>query len=126
VAGLMPGSAGATLYAAAKAAMVKFSQSLHSENKDTGVHVSTLCPGFTYSEFHDVNHMRDLVNKLPKVFWLTADYVAACGYKAVMRNKAVEVPGLLYKTLVQVPRLLPDSWALALMQRQSGRFRSAT
>src|SRR6185503_1281633 len=54
VAGLMPGSASHTLYGGAKAMLIKFSQSLHSEQKNTGVHVTALCPGFTHSEFHDV------------------------------------------------------------------------
>ena len=41
-----------------------------------GVHVTALCPGFTYTEFHDVNGMRDRVSKLPKWIWLDADAVA--------------------------------------------------
>ena len=57
--GLMPGSPGATLYTATKAFLVRFSQSLHLETQGTGVHVSALCPGLTYTEFHDANHMRD-------------------------------------------------------------------
>ena len=47
LAGLAPGTAGHTLYAATKSFLVKFSQSLHLENLNTGVHVSALCPGFT-------------------------------------------------------------------------------
>ncbi len=47
LAGLVPGAAGHTLYAATKGFLVKFSQSLHLENLSTGVHVSALCPGFT-------------------------------------------------------------------------------
>jgi uncharacterized protein len=123
VAGLMPGSAGGTLYAASKAAMIKFSQSLHLENEGNGVHVTALCPGFTYSEFHDVTGTRDQVSALPKYWWLTAEDVAAAAYRAVQKNKAIEVPGLFYKALVQLPRLLPDSWALAIMRSQSKRFR---
>ncbi|MDO9248401.1 MAG: SDR family NAD(P)-dependent oxidoreductase, partial [Phenylobacterium sp.] len=43
LAGLIPGSAGHTLYGATKSYLVKFSQSLHLENLATGVHVSALC-----------------------------------------------------------------------------------
>src|SRR5215469_18013681 len=46
LAGHVPGSAGHTLYAASKAYMIKFSQSLALENQTTGVHVCALCPGF--------------------------------------------------------------------------------
>jgi short-subunit dehydrogenase len=120
---LVPGSAGHTLYGGAKAMMVKFSQSLHLENENQGVHVSALCPGFTYSEFHDVAGVRDQMENMPKYMWLNADDVAECGYRAVMRNKAIEVPGLVYKALVQLPKLLPDSWALAIVRARSKSFR---
>jgi uncharacterized protein len=125
VAGLMPGAAGGTLYAAAKSAMIKFSQSIHLENEDKGVHVTALCPGFTYSEFHDVTGSREQMNALPKYWWLTAEQVAEAAYRAVQRNKAIEVPGLFYKALVQLPKLLPDGLALAIMRSQSKRFRDA-
>jgi short-subunit dehydrogenase len=44
LAGLVPGAAGHTLYAATKGFLVKFSQSLHLENLSTGVHVSACVP----------------------------------------------------------------------------------
>ena len=49
--------------APAKAFLVRFSQSLHLETAGTGVHVSALCPGFTYSEFHDVNGTRAQISQ---------------------------------------------------------------
>ncbi len=107
VAGLMPGAASHTLYGGAKAMLIKASQSLHSEQKGTGVHVTALCPGFTYSEFHDVNGTREDMRRLPKMMWLRADRVAREGYDAVMKNRAVCVPGAQYKTIVALARLLP-------------------
>ena len=107
IAGLMPGAASHTLYGGAKAMLIKLSQSLHSEQKDTGVHVTALCPGFTYSEFHDVNGTREAMRRLPGMMWLSADRVAREGYDAVMKNRAVCVPGPQYKTIVALARLLP-------------------
>jgi len=47
LAGLVPGSAGHTLYAASKAFLIKFSQSLALEKLPRwGVHVCAVCPGF--------------------------------------------------------------------------------
>ena len=124
LAGLVPGAAGHTLYAATKGFLVKFSQSLHLENLSTGVHVSALCPGFTYSEFHDVNGTRAQVSQsLPAWLWLGADEVAASGYEAVEANRPVCVPGAPNKTIAAIAKILPDDWALALMANQGGRFR---
>lgn len=123
VAGLMPGSKGHTLYAAVKSGLIKFSQSLHLEGEDYGIHATALCPGFTYSEFHDVNRTRDMVSKLPARWWLTAERVAAEGYRAVERNQPVCVPGLWYKFLTRFSQLLPTSMAMGMMRRSSANIR---
>jgi len=109
VAGLMPGSASHTLYGGAKAMLIKFSQSLHSEQKGTGVHVTALCPGFTYSEFHDVTGMRAQMERMPKLMWLSAERVAEAGYEAVMKNRPISIPGAQYKLITALVRLLPLS-----------------
>ena len=124
LAGLIPGSAGHTLYAASKAFLVRFSQSLHLETQGSGVHVSALCPGFTYSEFHDVNGTREMMNaSLPSWMWLGADEVAAAGYEAAEANRAICVPGAPNKAIAALSKIIPDDWALALMASQSARFR---
>ena len=124
LAGLLPGAAGHTLYAATKGFLVKFSQSLHLENLATGVHASALCPGFTYSEFHDVNGTREQVSQsLPSWLWLGADEVAAAGYEAAEANRPVCVPGAPNKAIAVIAKLIPDEWALAQMARQGARFR---
>lgn len=124
LAGLVPGAAGHTLYAATKSFLVKFSQSLHLENLQTGVHVSALCPGFTYSEFHDVNGTRAQVSQgVPEWMWLGADEVAAAGYEAAEANRSICVPGAPNKAIAAIAKLVPDDWALVLMASQGSRFR---
>ena len=124
LAGLVPGAAGHTLYAATKGFLVKFSQSLHLENLSNGVHVSALCPGFTYSEFHDVNGTRAQVSQsLPEWLWLGADEVAAAGYEAAEANRSICVPGAPNKAIAAIAKIVPDDWALALMASQGGKFR---
>jgi len=124
LAGLVPGAAGHTLYGATKSYLVRFSQSLHLENLQTGVHVTALCPGFTWSEFHDVNETREQVSKsTPDWMWMGADEVAAAGYEAAEANRPVSVPGAPNKTIAAVAKALPDDWALALMAWQGPRFR---
>ena len=124
LAGLIPGSAGHTLYGATKALMIRFSQSLHLETLDQGVHVSALCPGFTYSEFHDVNGTRAQISaSTPPWLWLGADEVAATGYEAVEANRPVCVPGAPNKAIAAFVKVIPDDWGLALMASQGPRFR---
>ena len=105
---------------------MKFSQSLHLETQGLGVHVTALCPGFTYSEFHDVTGTRDQVNAAtPPWLWLGADEVAATGYEAGEANRAVCVPGAPNTAIAAVAKLIPDDWAMALMASQGQRFRKA-
>ncbi len=124
LAGFVPGTAGHTLYAASKAYLIKLSQSLALENRDAGVHVSALCPGFTWSEFHDVTGTREKMNAMPHFMWLTAEEVARQGIEAVERGAAVYVPGRVNRTIKAITELLPDRVALWLSHRQSARYRN--
>jgi len=125
LAGLVPGSAMHTLYGATKAFLIKFSQSLAMENLETGVSVSALCPGFTWSEFHDVTGSRELMNEMPARMWMTAEDVVAYGIDSVMKKKPriVAVPGRLNRLIALLARLLPLSVTQGLLQRQSRRWR---
>lgn len=124
LAGFVPGTAGHTLYAASKAYLIKLSQSLALENRDAGVHVSALCPGFTRSEFHDVTGTRQKMNAMPGFMWLTADEVARQGIEAVEHGTVVHVPGRINRTIKAITEWLPDRLALWLSHRQSGRYRN--
>lgn len=123
VAGLVPGSAGHTMYGASKAFLVSFSQSLASECEGTGVKVSALCPGFTYSEFHDANGTRGLVSQLPKYMFMEPAPVVEGAIAAVERRHVVYVPGAWNKFVVGLMKALPRPWAAAMVKRQSARFR---
>jgi hypothetical protein len=124
LAGLVPGSAGHTLYAASKAFMIKFSQSLLLENRKNNVFTTALCPGFTYTEFHDVIGNRSQVSKLGKRWWSSAGDVAAEGYDGVMRGRSIVITGRRNKQIAALMKLLPDSIALAIVGRQSKAYRA--
>lgn len=123
VAGLVPGSAGHTMYGPAKAFLVSFAQSLAAEGDGRGVNASALCPGFTYSEFHDVNQTRGLVSQLPKYMFMAAEPVVDGAIDAVERGHVVYVPGAWNKFVVWLMKALPRPWAAAAVRRQSARFR---
>lgn len=124
VAGMMPGSEGHTLYGASKAFLIPFTESLALENRYHGVNISALCPGFTYSEFHDVSGTREKMDRLPGYMWQKADDVVHFGIESVMREspRIVAVPGWYYRLLVSMNRLFPWAGRLAAA-RMSHRFR---
>ncbi|HEX2679351.1 MAG TPA: SDR family oxidoreductase [Polyangiales bacterium] len=124
LAGLLPGAPTSTLYAAAKSFLVKFSESLAAEVEGSGVHVSALCPGFTYSEFHDVMGTRGVVGKLPGAMWQNADSVAREGIDAVMRNQVVRVTGPVNRALAVVMQHLPTASARSIMRARAKNFRN--
>lgn len=121
IAGLLSPTAGHTLYAASKAFLIKFSQSLALENLQTGVKVCALCPGFTYSEFHDVNGTREMISKLPGFLWLQAGDVVAATLRTMSAEKVrtVLIPGGQYKTIEFIERHLP--WLAAMLARRTAR-----
>jgi short-subunit dehydrogenase len=125
LAGLVPAAAGNTMYPSSKAFLIKFSEALAIENAECGVHVTALCPGFTWSEFHDVTGTRDKMNRLPRWMWQTAKAVVAEGIAAVEAGRAIHVSGGVNRTIRRVVGLLPDAIALRLSARQGRRYRNS-
>lgn len=125
LAGIVPGSAGHTLYAASKAFLIKFSESLAMESAAHGVRVQALCPGFTYSEFHDVVGTRDIVSKLPSWMWMQADEVVRFSLQQLDKSGApvMAVPGRANRLIALISRKLPYASAYRLVERRSGDFR---
>ncbi|MGH8090689.1 MAG: SDR family NAD(P)-dependent oxidoreductase, partial [Rudaea sp.] len=111
-------------YGASKAFLIKFSQSLALENTATGVTVCAVCPGFTWSEFHDVTGTRGIVSKMPKWMWMRADEVARIGVDAAERGEIVCVTGRVNRAIKSLFKLLPDRFALRSMQKRSKSFRA--
>lgn len=123
LAGFIPGSKGHTQYGAVKSFLIKFSESLNMELAEAGVHVTALCPGFTLSEFHDVNGTRAAVSQLPEWMWMDAPDVAEAGYYASEKNRAVFIPGKANKSIAALTKILPNALALKIMDKRSESFR---
>jgi short-subunit dehydrogenase len=124
LAGHLPGSRGHTLYAAVKAYLLKFSQSLNVELENTGVHVSALCPGFVITEFHDVNGTREGINQLPSYMTMSAPECARLAAEALEANKDVFIPGKVNRTIARLGRFLPQSRVKAMLRKRSESYRN--
>ena len=124
LAGLAPASAGHTMYGATKAWLIRFSECLALETAAKGVNVTALCPGFTYSEFHDVNGMRSSISKLPKFIWLSSEQVAKIGVEAVESGKTKVITGRTNRLIALLCKYLPDWLTKALVTGKSKQFRN--
>jgi short-subunit dehydrogenase len=125
LAALVPAPAGHTLYAASKALVVKFSESLAGEVLRHGVHVTALCPGFTHSEFHDVTGTRSQMKRLPSWLWMEAAQVAREGFDAVMAGRPVHVTGRVNRSIAVGARHLPGWLVRAIGRRTAWRYRKS-
>lgn len=125
MAALVPGAPGHTLYAASKAFVVRFSESLAMENLETGVKVQALCPGFTYTEFHDVTGTRDQMSDMSEKMWLKAEDVINYSLNQIEQKDGlpVSIPGRQYRTIERLLRWAPKKLAYKNMRKRAKDFR---
>jgi len=123
LAGFAPPTAGHTLYGATKSFVIRFSHSLHLEGKDKGIHVTALCPGFTYTEFHDANGTRSMVSKLPKFMWMSSQDVVSQGIDAVEKNQPFKVNGKINRIIAALSSAMPDWIARGLFAGKANKYR---
>jgi len=91
---------GSGSYGATKSWMTAFTEGLHLDLRSiqSKVVVQALCPGFTYSEFHDAMGVRR-ESKAPRGFWLSADSVVAASLDGLTHGRLYVIPGWRYKML---------------------------
>lgn len=116
VAGFVPRGSNAT-YAAGKAWVTMFSESLSVQLRGSGVTVTAICPGFTRTEFHE--RARADMSHVPERMWLNAADVVAEGLADAFKGKPVSVPSRLYRRLLLVVRLAPRPLVRRVMARRN-------
>ena len=97
------------VYYATKAYVLSLSQALRRELKPSGIDVCALCPGATRTEFSNRAGKKDLKKAM------SARAVAYRGYKGLMKNKGVIIPGIGNKIMIVLSKLLPGSVAAAVV-----------
>lgn len=93
------------VYGATKAYVLSFSEALAQEIKGTGVTVTALCPGITRTGFQEraqIDRMRLFI-----LGSMSAEQVAQIGYRALMRGRAVIMPGFFNQLVTFTVRLTP-------------------
>jgi len=91
-------------YAATKAFVLVFSESLREEVRKSGIKVTALCPGLTETGIFDEAGIDPHKTMLPVGRPLP---VVRAAINAVIRNQAIIVPGFINKILIHTGRLLP-------------------
>ena len=91
-------------YGAAKAWVNQFGLWAAAEYRPRGVTVTTLCPGFTKTEFHQ----RMGVRRGTGFLWLEPGFVVERALADFDRGRAVSIPGRQYRVIVAATRLVPS------------------
>lgn len=114
LAAFVPGPLMAVYYAS-KAFVLSFSEALWEEARDTGVHVSCLCPGATKSKFREragtgatrFGHTAAVMESMP---------VAQAGYDAFRKNRRVVITGKGNSRTAHMVPFLPRTMVLKMVR----------
>ncbi len=106
------------IYAATKAFLTTFSESLAAESRSKGVRVQALCPGFVRTEFHKDPQHAATRSGIPSWLWLRAEDVVRDSLAALDREEVVCIPDVRYKFVVLVARLGIVSFAWRFVGRR--------
>jgi hypothetical protein len=103
------------VYYATKAFVFSFSVALAEELAGTGVTVTTLCPGFTRTEFHE----RAAIKRSPSLKMMPAQEVARAGFQGLIKGKGIVIPGAMNKLRSAVARGLPAPFTAKIVRRMN-------
>lgn len=104
------------VYYASKAFVLSFSEALDEELRNSGVHVTCLCPGATATNFATTAGVGN--SKLfTTIGGTTAEQVAQSGYEAMIRGDRVAVVGTRNKIMVQAERFAPRKLVTMLSRK---------
>jgi short-subunit dehydrogenase len=115
-ASFLPGP-GMAVYFASKAYVRSLGEALAEELRGSGVTVNVLCPGATATDFFRVAGTGNSVMAQNLRRMMSAQDVAAIGYRGLARGKRVTVTGWLNRALTLAAHLTPHAITLPLTER---------
>jgi uncharacterized protein len=96
-------------YAASKAFVNTFSESLRGEVKKDGVHVTVLAPGPVRTELPDPDDQSLVERLIPDFLWISTEHTAKISLDGLERNKMRVVPGVTSKAMSAATGYAPRS-----------------
>lgn len=91
-------------YSASKIFVKSFSEALFEENRDFGIYIQALCPGFTRTGFQEKAELDS--SKIPEFFWMEPAEVAQISLQE--KQKPTVIPGLLNRSGIFMGSFIPD------------------
>ncbi|HVU91892.1 MAG TPA: SDR family oxidoreductase [Jatrophihabitans sp.] len=112
----LPGQAG---YAAAKAFVLSYTQSLAGELRGTGVTATALCPGPVETGFGPTAGFTEEQAKgaLPGVLWVDAAKVAKAAVDGLERGRLVVIPGAANRVTSALAQVTPRKLLLPVLAK---------
>jgi|SRR5579883_95796 len=104
------------VYFATKAYVLSFSEAIANELEGTGVTVTVLCPGPTESAFHEKTGMADSTLVKGKKM-MDAQTVARIGFRGLIANQTVVIPGMKNRILVELVRFTSRKQVTKIVRR---------
>ena len=96
VAAFAPPSAIQVLYGPIKTFMNRFSDALNSSYNHIGITSTSVCPGFTVTNFHTASNVQKMMDDVPSFMKFSAERIAKEGVDAMFKGQAFMCP---YKNL---------------------------
>jgi short-subunit dehydrogenase len=110
----LPGQAA---YAAAKAFVLSYTQSLAGELRGTGVTATALCPGPVPTNFGTTAGFEDFDSALPKMLYETPESVARAAVDGMARGRMVVIPGVANRVTAALSQLTPRSLLVPILSK---------
>lgn len=110
-----------SVYGASKAFLLHWSLSLQREYRRRGIHVLSVCPGPTATNFFRTAGFSERVNTPGK--GLTAEGVARQSWTAWLKRKPLVVNGMLNRFAALLAGCMPRTWSVAVAEKVMRRYR---
>tara|TARA_A100001388_G_scaffold273948_1_gene256709 strand:+ start:413 stop:1204 length:792 start_codon:yes stop_codon:yes gene_type:complete len=110
----------AVLYGPVKTFMNRFVESLNGAYNKNNIFATSLCPGFTITEFHEKSGVQERMDKVPNFMKMSAEDVAKEGIKGMFKKKEIIITGGVNKFLVGTLKWFPKSLIKMIGNRIAG------
>ena len=123
VAAFAPPSSIQTLYGPIKTFINRFSEGLNLSYNSYGINSTSVCPGYTITNFHTASGLQAEMDRVPSFMKKEAYRIAEEAVEATLKGDRECVPTKTYKVIVFLLKLLPH-WLFPLFSKRlaPGRY----